>query len=770
MKLKLTYLLILLIHISAFAQKDKLEEANKMFDSYAFIDAQKIYLEVAKAGYESENLFKKLGDSYYFNNDLQSSEKWYSKLFKLNASQDKSYIFRYAQALKSIENYDKADELMLKFNELDQTDSRLAKLKSEPNYLQLIEMQSGKFEVDSIAVNSELSDFAPKVINDTLLIFASNRKQSSSVQRIHEWNNEPYLDLFQVTLDNSLQPTGEIERLPEVLNSKFHESSATYTKDGKTIYFTRNNFTDNKYGKSSDGVNYLKLYKATLEDSGEWSKPIELPFNSDEYSVAHPCLNPEENKLYFASDMPGTKGMSDIFYVDINEDGSYSEPKNLGDKINTEVKESFPYIDENNMLYFSSNGHVGLGGLDVYVCVIKKDGEFGDIFNVGRPINSPKDDFSIYLNAERNQGLFSSNREGGKGGDDIYILRQKDKLITGCAQYLSGYISAPNSEKGLEDVKVELFDEDLNLIESSLTDTEGNYKFEVECDKRYVVRVSKEGFATIEDLVKTGTNYEGELNQDFNIKEGGELGVTKAGKGDDLRDLLQLDPIYFDLDDSRIRPDAEVELQKVIAVLKQYPQMKIDIRSHTDSRAGDAYNQILSDKRAKSAMRYIANKNINSERLSGRGYGETQLVNSCKNGVECSEAEHALNRRAEFIILNENETPESIREEVYSKVQAKQLKNTTNPIPENTISSNAYNFKTSVEEVYTVQIGAFGATKNVDFPQFQNVFSYVYPDGFKRYFTGVFATRVEADRYKLKVRKAGVEGAFTVGLKGESRF
>ncbi|QSS97529.1 OmpA family protein [Psychroflexus sp. ALD_RP9] len=768
MKLKFLYIILLLFQFSGFSQKSKLEEANKMFDSYAFIDAQKIYLEVANAGFESENLFKKLGDSYYFNNDLENAEKWYSKLFNLNKEQDKSYLFRYAQSLKSQQKYAIADSLILKYESLYFDDSTSTKV--EPNYLELIEMQSGKFSLDTININSELSDFAPKVINDTLLIFASNRKQASSVQRIHEWNNEPYLDLYKVSLNDSLKPSGNVTRLPDVLNSKFHESSAVITKDGKTIYFTRNNFTKNKFGKSAKGYNYLKLYKSTLKQDGVWSDPVELPFNSDEYSVAHPCLNPEENKLYFASDMPGTKGMSDIFYVDIDSDGSYSKPINLGDKINTEFKENFPYVDEDNLLYFSSNGHIGLGGLDVFVSVIKKDGTYGDVFNVGRPVNSPKDDFSLYLNTKTKQGLFASNRDGGVGGDDIYILNQTDKLITNCTQYLSGYISTTNSEEGINEVKVELFDENLKLIETTLTDSQGNYKFDVDCDKRYVVRVSKDGFSTIEDLVKTGSNYEGELNQNFEVNKGSELGVTKASKGDDLKDLLQLDPIYFDLDEANIRPDAEVELQKVIAVLRQYPKMKIDIRSHTDSRAGDAYNKILSDKRAKSAMAYITTKGVNSTRISGRGYGETQLVNRCSNGVNCSEAEHALNRRAEFIILNENETPESIRAEVYSKVLNKQNQRPQLSLPKNGLNNSGYDFENSTNEVYTVQIGAYQPGKNPKFPQFQNVYFYTYPDGYKRYYSGIFETRVEADRYKAKVREAGIKGAFTVGLKGKTRF
>jgi outer membrane protein OmpA-like peptidoglycan-associated protein len=231
--------------------------------------------------------------------------------------------------------------------------------------------------------------------------------------------------------------------------------------------------------------------------------------------------------------------------------------------------------------------------------------------------------------------------------------------------------------------------------------------------------------------------------------------------------LLQLDPIYFDIDKFQIRPDAEVELQKIIAVMKSYPEMRIDVRSHTDSRAGDAYNKILSDKRATSTKDYILEKaGISSDRISGRGYGETQLVNNCSNGVNCSEQEHALNRRSEFIILNENETPEDIKKELMAseKAKAPQVVQTNNSV------SSSYDFQNSTEEVYTVQIGAFGKSSNIQFDNVQNVFSHVYEDGYKRYFSSVFSTRKEADAYKMKLRNQGIEGAFVVGLRGKSRF
>ena len=353
--------------------------------------------------------------------------------------------------------------------------------------------------------------------------------------------------------------------------------------------------------------------------------------------------------------MPGTLGLSDIFVVDILEDGSFGIPQNLGDNINTEGRENFPFISQNNELYFSSNGHIGLGGLDIFVSVIKDDGEYGEVFNLGRPVNSSKDDFSFIINNELKKGYFASNRDGGKGEDDIYVSNQIEDLITSCQQYIDGKITAATSNESLEGVIVELFDENFEKIDSTLTNSEGIYEFTLECDKKYIVRVSKDDFEPTEEMLEADSEFEKNVPLAVTIEEGDNLGIEKAGMGDDLSDLLQLDPIYFDLDKFNIRNDAAVELQKVLAVLKKYPSMKIDIRSHTDSRGKDQYNLYLSDKRAKSTAQYLIDNGISVSRVSGKGYGETQLMNDCANGVDCTEEEHALNRRSEFIILNENQ-------------------------------------------------------------------------------------------------------------------
>jgi outer membrane protein OmpA-like peptidoglycan-associated protein len=750
------FIVIILITSLGYSQKDKLKEADKMFESYAFIDAQKIYLEVASNGYESENLFKKLGDSYYFNSDLEKAFEWYQKLYDINQSLPKEYLFRYAQSLKSIKLYEKSDEIMLEFDILNETDSRVSRLKKERNYLEFIEIQSGRFKLKKISINSDYSEFSPSFYGNKL-VFASNRPNSRLIKRIHEWNNKPYLDLYSSDLSDSLVIKSEPILFSEKLNSKFHESSAVFSTDGKTVYFTRNNFSDNKLMRGEDGISYLKLFKSELNSENTWTKPEELPFNNDNYSLAYPALSKDNKTLYFSSDMDGTIGMSDIFKVDIREDNTYSIPKNLGEDINTEGRESFPFVSEDGFFYFASDGHLGLGGLDVFVAKIKDDGKLGEVFNLGRPINSTKDDFSFIINSKLKKGFFASNREQEGASDNIYELIQLKKLITDCFQLLNGNIFRINGEDPLSDVKVSLLDRDLKIVDSTITDFKGFYQFEVDCSSSYVVRISKDGFSSLDEVVEINSDFGTENSLDFSMNEGGELDIIKAGDGDDLNDLLQLDTIYFDLDKVQIRPDAEVELQKISAAMKSYPNLRIDVRSHTDSRARDEYNQILSNKRAKATINYIIEKSgVSTERISGRGYGESQLVNKCSNRIDCSESEHALNRRSEFIILKQNQSFE------VNRSQQNELR---------TSKASFYDFENSSEELYTVQIAAFRRTESKgNFNQVKNVFSYVYDDGYKRYFSSVFKTKEEAKSYRALLIKYGIKDAFVIGLKGRTRF
>ncbi len=644
--------LSLLTLCSVFSQEKRLEKANENFSRFAFVDARKIYLQVAESGYESLDLYKKLGDSYYFNAQLEDAVPWYEKLTSTYAEEiDPEYFFRYSQSLKSIKRYDDADRVMEKFNSLTGNDQRAEYFVNTRDYLKFIEMQSGKFRLLKLSVNSKYSDYAPSFNNQGQLIFASSRGGGSGmVKTLHEWNEMPFLDLFSSDI---IQANGILQTPKKVqgkINTRFHESSTTFSKDGQTVYFTRNNYTKRKLGANTEGTILLKLYKATFED-GKWRNIEELPFNSNEYSVAHPALSADGKKLYFASDMPDSRGLSDLYVIDINEDGTYSEPRNLGDKINTEGRETFPYVSDSGRLYFASDGHIGLGGLDVFVAVPEELGVFSIPYNVGRPVNSSEDDFTFVLNEDTKIGYFASNRIGGKGNDDIYSFKQIGELITECNQYVSGVITDAKSKEQLVDVEVILMDENNTELKRTVTNDKGRYKFDLECDTPYIVRATKVNYNPTERMLATNMALEYEHNLALQLGEGGLAG-KEVKPGDDLAKLLELEIIYFDFDKFFIRPDAEVELQKIIAALKEYPELKIDVRSHTDSRASGSYNMFLSERRATSTVKYIIEKGgIDRSRVTGRGYGETVLINKCKNNVPCSDEEHQLNRRSEFIVI-----------------------------------------------------------------------------------------------------------------------
>jgi outer membrane protein OmpA-like peptidoglycan-associated protein len=635
-----------------FSQEKRMAKADENFNRYAFVDARKIYLQVAESGYESPDLFKKLGDSYYFNARLEDAIPWYEKLITSYANQiDPEYLFRYSQSLKSIQRYEEADKVMEKFNTLMGNDQRAEFFMNTRDYLKFIEMQSGKFRLLKLSVNSKYSDYAPSFNNQGQLIFASSRGGNSGMSKVvHEWDEMPFLDLFSSTIIEANGILQTPKRLKGKINTKFHESSTSFSKDGNTVYFTRNNYTKRKLGANEAGTILLKLYRATLENN-KWTNIEELPFNSNEYSIAHPALSADGTKLYFASDMPDSRGLSDLYVIDVHEDGTFGTPKNLGDRINTEGRETFPYISDSGQLYFASDGHIGLGGLDIFVAVPEEFGLFSIPYNVGKPVNSSEDDFTFVLNENTKIGYFSSNRAGGKGNDDIYSFKQTEELITTCNQYLTGVVTDANTREILKNAEVFLLDDNNYELKRTVTDAKGVYKFDLECETPYIIRANKIAYSPTE--VPLITNNILEYRHDLSLQLGkGGLQGKEAKPGDDLAKLLNLEVIYFDLDKSFIRSDAEVELQKIIAALKEYPNLKIDVRSHTDSRANSDYNMYLSERRAKSTIKYIVeNGKIDRFRVTGRGYGETGLINKCADGVPCSDGEHQLNRRSEFIIL-----------------------------------------------------------------------------------------------------------------------
>ena len=643
MKNTLQIIFLLIISLSLSAQTTTLKNGAKQYNNLAYVDAIKTYEKLAIDGYKSVDLFQKLGNSYYFNAKLKEANKWYNQLFDLKEKVEPEYYYRYSQTLKANEEYEKANSYLDQFYKMSQNDLRGNLYNNQKNYQEVIAKNSGRFEIKNTSINSKLSDYGSAIFGDKL-IFSTSRDSIGFTKVLSKWTSHSFTNLYaaKINEDGSL---GKPEKFSKAMNTKFHEATPIFTKDLKTVYFTRNNYNEGKVGKDEKQTILLKLYKATLVND-KWDNIKELPFNSDLYSVAHPALSPDEKTLYFASNMPGTKGESDIFKVAINVDGSFGTPVNLLGQINTEGRETFPYITKENELFFASDGHQGLGGLDIFVTKLNQQGEPGDIINIGSPVNGPVDDFAFIIDNRTQLGFFSSNRKEGLGFDDIYSFKENKKLILECEQILKGIVTNFETNQILDNAKVTLFDENFIKLQETICDTNGFYTFNVECGKKYYVRAEKEEFETKESAIiipKTS----GKTNLPLAVSKK----VKEIKVGTDLSKTFDIKIIYFDLDKSIIRSDAAVDIAKIIQIMKDYPAMKVDVRSHTDSRQTFKYNESLSNRRVKATIAWMIKNGIDKDRISGRGYGEIQLINNCADGVECSEMEHQLNRRSEFIIV-----------------------------------------------------------------------------------------------------------------------
>ena len=632
----LFYIVFLSFCVSAmYAQKATIKRADKKYDSYAYIDVIQTYEKVALKGYKSEDMFKKLGNSYYFNANYESASKWYGELFAMNPNVESEYYFRYAQSLKSTGELKKSNQLMAEFYTKSQNDSRGKLYNKTSNYLDEIKANSGRYNIEDARINSKYSDYGTFVY-DNKIYFASARDTGNFSQRKHTWTGEYFTNLYFSSVDSV-----KVKKIKNGLNSKFHEATPVFTKDGKTVYFTRNNYVNGKKGKSDKKINFIKLYQATLQNN-KWTNITALPFASDNYSTAHPALSPDERTLYFASDMPGTLGQSDLYKVSINDNGGFGTPENLGKTINTEGKETFPFVTDENEIYFASDGHPGLGGLDVFAGKLNKDGTISDIQNLGNDINSPQDDFAYVIDPVSRIGYFSSNKDGGQGSDDIYKFVENKALR--CVQQLSGQITDAVTGAILPESKVTLY-ENRTEKNTTITDNNGAYKFEVDCGKTYNVRAEKVEYATQEISITIG-----KLSGKTSLPIALHPATCKVTVGDDLGKCFGIKMIYFDLDKSNIGPQAALDLEKILQVLNNNPTMKLDIRSYTDSRQTHQYNQALSDRRAKSTVNWLIKNGVTANRLTAKGYGETALLNGCSDGVDCTEAEHQMNRRSEFVI------------------------------------------------------------------------------------------------------------------------
>ncbi len=626
------------------------KKAFEHFENLEFADAVEVFEKLIHHGKPSMEWLKLTADAYYEQAEYKKAFPYYRRVFrrKINIELTKEDYFKYAHTLKSVRRYTEAEQVLQEVYALDQSDSRALRAIEQKDYQQVIEANSGLFEVGLVRVNSQESDYGPAFFKNQV-VFTSARDTGWYKKRLHKWNNRPFTKFYVADIENRNKELKDVKPFAEELESPYHESTPAFTKDGKTMYFTRNNYLNKKASRSKEGVVLLKIYKAELKN-GKWQNIQELPFNSDEFSTAHPALSPDEDVMYFSSDRPGGYGQSDLYKVKIFADGSFGEPKNLGPEINTEAREVFPFIAEDELLYFASDGHPGLGGLDLFAAEKSTKGIY-QIMNLGTPLNSQLDDFALIL-SEDQTGFFSSNRTKGKyKSDNIYRIKLREKIEFGCRKNLRVIVVARDTEEVLPNTRVLVFDENRKQLEVGKTNADGEYFLQkASCGDQFYVRAVHPSYEVKEQSIslKNETGLESlrmPLDQRMkNIKE-----------GEDLAKILQIEEIYFDLDKWDIRPDAELELQKVVDIMEKYPDIKIEIGSHTDSRASKAYNETLSENRAQSTRQWIVDQGIEPERITAKGYGEYQLVNHCEDGVPCTEEEHQQNRRSEFIIVDMQE-------------------------------------------------------------------------------------------------------------------
>ncbi len=640
------YIIVLFLFVENLsAQRIMLQKAEENYETYAYVDASEIYEAVVNSGFYNEDILKKLGNSYYFRAEYRKAFPHYARLFRIAENLEPEYYVRYAHSLKSVKRYTEADAILQEFHDLVATDSRGKLAVEDPDYLGKSRQNSNKFQVGITAINSKSSDYGSSFYLNKV-VFTSARDTGGLKNRVHKWTNTAFTKMYMADMHPRTKELSNVREFAPELSTKYHESTPTFTPDGKRMFFTRNNFFNNEKKANNEGVTLVNIYEAVYRN-GTWVELGVLPFCSNEYSTAHPTIDPSGKFMYFASDREGTLGKSDLYKVALLSNGNFGEPQHLGNLINTEGRESYPFMSPDGKLYFASDGHPGLGGLDIFVAIPNDEGNFVQVLNLGEPINSNYDDFGILLEEDQT-GFFTSNRSNGRyKNDNIYRIKKGWDIQYNCQRKLKIFVEDRMTEKRLANANIKIYDQHMKLLEETQTNAKGEvYAKVVECGGKYYVRAGKSGYETKEQSIILQDSDGTDLIL-LALKER----MKEIKKGTDLAKVLEIERIYFDLDKWNIRPDAVVELRKIVEIMKKYPEMKIEIGSHTDSRASFEYNETLSQNRASSTRSWIIAQGIEAHRITAKGYGESRLVNECADGVPCSEAKHQQNRRSEFIIL-----------------------------------------------------------------------------------------------------------------------
>ena len=654
MKKILTLLIVALFGLSSnFAQNNSTKKADKLFDRLEYVKAAEEYLKLAEKS--SDNyVIGRLADAYYNIFNTKDAEKWYAKI--VNDNPDAETVFRYSEMLKANGKYKESNVWMSKFSEMKPYDTRAIAFRNTPNYLDKIIKKGKRFNVQNLKdVNTVSSDFGAFTF-DNALYLTSGRKQRGSKNKKYDnysTDEEYVLDVFKYDVINDVYIN---ENPLEAINTKYHEGIIAFSPSGDTMYFARETYYSKSYykdsivknGSTNEQISVINLYRATRCTKKEitWKNNgncnfnkgwnvSELEINSAYYSMKNPALSCDGKTLYFSSDMPGGFGNYDIYKSEIKEDGGLGKPINLGRQINTEEQEVFPHMCCDDTLYFSSNGHLGLGGLDVFYSK-NVDGKWSNVRNVGLPVNSNSDDFAFKMGDDCTNGFVSSNRSGGVGSDDVYAVKKIKPL---CDILLESIVVDSKTDLPIDAALTSIKDNTGIINNSKETSQDGLVDYMFECEDEIQLLVSKEG-------------YESKM---IDIKLLDIDPPLLKIKLDPIKELIieekiVLNPIYFEFDKANITNQAAFELDKLVAIMMEYPDMIIRVESYTDSRGPASYNKFLSDKRAKSTAQYVISKGIDENRISGVGMGEEDPKIDCTSG--CSKDDHAKNRRSEFIIIS----------------------------------------------------------------------------------------------------------------------
>ncbi|GAB1858492.1 OmpA family protein [Flavobacteriaceae bacterium MHTCC 0001] len=619
----------------SYAQLRKQKRADTLFNKFSFVKAAEVYKDLIKNNYNKDYATRQLADCYAYMRNPALASRYYKSVVK----QDNvpiEYYYSYAQSLRGIKKYDESREWVQRFKDSGGI-TNTAEFEKDLDFMANVFSSKKQYFLKRIRINSKYSDFGA-IEHDGKIYFTSARDEGVAIKRVYGWNEQPFLDIY-VADKGSRRRVDHTSKLKGDINSIYHDGPVAITKDGKTMYFSRN--AANKFGKETDnqGISHMGIYKATLRDS-IWTDVEKLAISNNNYSVQHPALNRDNTKLYFSSDMPGGYGGSDIYYIDLTVADSLRVPKNLGKVVNTKDKEGTPFINNEGILFFSSDGHFGLGLLDIFGTLTDENGDITGVVNLGVPVNSEKDDFCFTMNADGLTGYFSSNRRGGRGSDDIYEYYRKPLLK------VKGQVIDAINTKPVANSQIKLLDANGNEIANMITDKDGFYDINIDRNKDYKIVASQNRY--IDD-------YRDFTSKNISSIESiivANLILNPVQEVEVLADL-QLNTIYFNFNKHDIREDAKAELNKIVKLMNEdYPEMIIRIESHTDSRGSLSYNDKLSIDRANSTYEYLIANGIAPNRITEHvGYGERRLTNGCEDGAKCEDEEHQQNRRTQFIVV-----------------------------------------------------------------------------------------------------------------------